>query len=226
MIDYTKPQRFVHGLLVSSLAALLLWAAEPWEKKPYTEWTQDEVAEILLRSPWARLVNTGASSSVLVNLPALSGPGIDVRIPDIFVVQWISALTVRQAKFRVAEWQGSVDEKEAAAAGLLTSPAEHMIVVYVPSTLTFRGLNEAKVRESAYLRLKRSNHKISSSSVQLVERDSRLVYAEFRFPRQIAGVPAIPGDEQKLTFSCDLSKRRVSADFDLRKMVRDGKPDL
>lgn len=43
--------------MVSLLPALLVLAAEFWEAKPYTKWTEQEVARVLVDSPWAKEVH-------------------------------------------------------------------------------------------------------------------------------------------------------------------------
>ncbi len=42
------------GLLTG---AVLLFAADFWEKKPYTEWTEKEARRVVTDSPWARNAN-------------------------------------------------------------------------------------------------------------------------------------------------------------------------
>jgi hypothetical protein len=44
------------ALLVSLIVVGLAWAGgDPWKTKPYQQWTQDDIRQILNDSPWARL---------------------------------------------------------------------------------------------------------------------------------------------------------------------------
>lgn len=219
-------KRVVRSLVVPLLVAVLLWAGEPWKDKPYTEWTQQEAQEILLRSPWARQL--WIQSSGTEPFHDHGGPGrppIEFPVPDMFVVQWASALTIRQATFRLAQLQGREEQQEAMQV-LSSSPAEHKVRVSGPFMRILRGVSEADVQQSAYLKLKHSKEKVAASSAHFVKVNSQPIGVEFAFPRQVDGKPSIPLDEQKLTFFCDLGKVRIGEDFNLRKMVRDGKPDL
>ena len=41
-------------------AAVCLFAADPWQAKPYTEWTEKDIQKILTNSPWARAVSVSS----------------------------------------------------------------------------------------------------------------------------------------------------------------------
>lgn len=44
----------------------VLWAKEPWEAKPYTDWTPEEVIRVLSKSPWVKtfVLVRGSSSGI------------------------------------------------------------------------------------------------------------------------------------------------------------------
>ena len=46
------------------------------------------------------------------------------------------------------------------------------------------------------------------------------------FPREVDSRPVIEPDEKKVRFYCKAGNLETTKDFDLRKMVHDGKPDL
>ncbi|MEE9234132.1 MAG: hypothetical protein V3U28_01665, partial [Candidatus Acidoferrales bacterium] len=49
----------------------------------------------------------------------------------------------------------------------------------------------------------------------------------FFFPRELDGEPVIGPDEKKVKFVWEWGEdKKIEVDFDLRKMVRDGQPDL
>jgi|SRR5579871_1417748 len=55
------------AILLAFPAALTLWAAEVWQTKPYTDWTDKDIQKIMSDSPWAKKLS--------VALPMSGGPG-------------------------------------------------------------------------------------------------------------------------------------------------------
>ena len=49
-----------------ALGAATLWAADPWEKKDFTQWGEKEIRKVLTDSPWSQSTNvkTGYLPSV------------------------------------------------------------------------------------------------------------------------------------------------------------------
>ena len=50
------------------LSTILLGAEEPWQEKPFTKWSRQEVEQVLRDSPWAR-----KAELIAANLPRLTG---------------------------------------------------------------------------------------------------------------------------------------------------------
>jgi hypothetical protein len=74
MLPSFKPMRKLTAILL----AFCLYAADPWQSKPFTEWSDKDVNKLLTKSPWAREV------SVELNGPAAAladGGGRD-RVGD------------------------------------------------------------------------------------------------------------------------------------------------
>lgn len=233
---------FVRSLLAALLCATLLWAGDPWKDKPYTEWTEKEVRKVFQDSPWARPVATLVIQEQVVAVPRVGGAGppmpMDVdslgttvsssdRVKSFVIVQWASSRTIREAIVRQHQLQGRYNEEQAKQF-LSASPAGHVLLLFGPDIKRFEEVSEDAMRDSAHLKLKRSKKKISPSSVRVVRRGSELAVVEFRFPRQVDGQPTIEANEKKVTFSFPKRERgnALTTDFDLRKMMRDGKPDL
>ena len=42
---------------ILALGAATLWAADPWEKKDFTQWGEKEIRKVLTDSPWSQSVN-------------------------------------------------------------------------------------------------------------------------------------------------------------------------
>lgn len=201
-------------LLGVALAAAALWAAEPWEEKPYTEWTGKECEKVFQNSPWVHRVNL--RSGVVVTGASMN-----------LVVEWVSAATVQQAIARQLQLKGKMNEAEVAR--LLSAPRPHFVIgVYGPGlgVSSLQKLSEDVARESTYLELPQSKRKVHPTTVRLIRQGTQLVAMEFSFPRQVEGKPLITSGERKATFDCLVGEFSISTEFDLRKMVRNGEPDL
>lgn len=226
------------SLLALLLVAVFLWAGEPWKDKPYTEWTKQDVEKVLGDSPWARPIfslgetrlatvkeeleerrdpNTGQTVYVPVQRPV---PGsTDTRL--LCVVSWWSSLTIRQA----------IAQRYTLTAGakvqdLLAMQPEHYALVMSPGVHLFSPLSVedvlAAVRSSAYLQPARSKRKIQPARVEVAQPWDLVFY----FPRTLDGDQVIRPGEQNVKFVCPTPAAKIEVKFDLRKMVRDGKPDL
>ena len=216
------------GILFS---VLFLWAGEPWKEKPYSEWTAKEVQRLFEDSPWARPVATAYESSEIVAVVSGQSPetGTPVarteKVKSFVIVQWASAQTIREGIVRARQLQGTYSQ-QGTAEFLSQSPPDHVVVVFGPDVKKFEGISEDTLRQSAYLKIKESNQKIPAASARVVRSGPDLSAAEFHFPREVDRKPAIRPNDKKAIFSCPFGRNSISATFDLRKMVRDGKPDL
>ncbi|MCI0657173.1 MAG: hypothetical protein L0170_08895 [Acidobacteria bacterium] len=205
--------------MATLLCASLLYAQKAWEKKPYTEWTQREVSQVLQESPWAR--SALLQGYILVETPAQAAGGPRV------VARWESSLTARQALVRREELAGRA-KGEAAAEYLATTPPNYVLVLFGPplASRSFQQLTEEVVRDSTYLELQSSKQKIKPVAVRLHRQGVELSALEFHFPREIEGKPLLGPEQKKVGFYCGMGPAWFSTEFDLTKMVRDGKPDL
>lgn len=214
-----KNRAIVFTFLAGLLFASALWAKKPWEKKPHTEWTKQEVAQVLSNSPWARSVIF--QGNLVLGEEAGGMPPGAPRL----IVRWESALTVRQALVQQQELQGN-PTGGAGKQFLSTVPPHYVIVMFGPPLSSFNHLTEEVVAESTYLELAGSGKKIEALRALLIRQGRNLVAIEFRFPRQVEGKPAIGPGTKKVAFYCSLTTGFVSAEFDLAKMLRDAQPDL
>ncbi len=212
----------------------LLWAAEPWREKPYTEWTQKDVEKVAQDSPWAHYVDVlGASGpgegaiarsevSGTKPLSDTAGPQSSAR----YLVQWASALTLRQARVRSTQLAGRENAEESAAI-LAATPPYYIVAVVGPNLSAFEEMKEEGTKAASYLELKASKKRISPDAAQFIRQNERLVQVIIFFPREAEGTPTIAESETKVEFHCRAGKSDIETAFDLRKMVtRDGKPDL
>ncbi len=235
------------GTLVVLLGSGVVWAGKPWKEKPWTEWTEKEVKIVLNDSPWVRSWSDWRGRPVISaedgsitrdsSLPSrIASRGAE------FTSRWVSSLTLREARVRWRQLQGNIDDKEAAEI-LSQTPGEHIIEVMVMGLLqdrtthldlaVFENLTEQAKKQSAKLRFWQSKQTIHPTRVEILlpYDDMRIMVASFYFPRELAGNPVIGPGEKKVTFSwiLDYNIPTISVlqtKFDLRKMTRDGKPDL
>ncbi|HXE75400.1 MAG TPA: hypothetical protein VNN18_07180 [Candidatus Xenobia bacterium] len=220
--------------LLVLLCVGLLWAAEPWKDKPYTEWTQKEVERVVQDSPWARLIEvlgTSGPGEGAIARSEVSGtkPMSDTAGPQVqarYLVQWASALTMRQAQVRSAQLAGREDPENSKAM-LAAAPPSYILSVLGSNMTGFEEIKEEGTKAAAYLELKSSKMRVTPDQVQFFRPGGRLAQVFIFFPREAEGKPVIPATENKVEFHCRVGKNEIEATFDLRKMVtRDGKPDL
>jgi hypothetical protein len=67
-----------------------LWAADFWDSKPFTDWSDKEVRRVMTNSPWARQTNTAMTNArpslPPADSPASGFPGADgslIRVPNL-----------------------------------------------------------------------------------------------------------------------------------------------
>lgn len=229
---------------------VLLCAGEPWTQKPYTQWTPEEIDRVLRKSPWAREVthvtfrtreridptsvgahNPGQATTVYTD----AGPVV-IRDPDVPVaptvstdsvrsswgrslVLWYSSVTIREAVVRLNLLRGSITEDQAKRL-MSWKPKHHALMVSGEAALVLRGISDAQIMNSVSLWLKRTRQRIAPVLMQ--RGDSEIL---LYFPRELEGKPLISPEEDKAEFQCKAGIQ-FKVTFDLRKMARQGQPDL
>ncbi len=147
-------------------------------------------------------------------------------------VIWASSLTLRQATVRMGQLRGVAAQGDPEQY-LSEQPADHEIVVtetpWAESKMAkadlFSELKEADLQERAYLETVLGGHRTAPRRVQIVPGRS-FSTLRFYFPRVLDGKPLIPPDQGSIRFFCKTKRGDLKAEFNLRMMVRDGKPDL
>ncbi len=239
----------VGGTLLVLLSGSFVWAGGPWKEKPWTEWTEKDLKKVLQDSPWCKTVvmtvtvvpgNIFTSEKAIYSTPRTNEPDVPVQVGTRTggvataaihstlksQIQWASSLTIRQAISRKGQLARSMTNEEASQS-LALQPQELNIVVKGPhvSHMLHRmeGLTEDSFRKAVYLKLKSSKQQIHT--VDVIYDISRQT-ASFYFPRESQGKPVISPNEKTVEFHWVSPKKKIKTTFDLRKMVRDGKPDL
>ena len=137
-------------------------------------------------------------------------------------VAWYSSLTVRQAIARSIEMSG----RKTNASELLSRQPDHYVIALNGGEAASRlsDLPVEELRKSASLQPRGSRQKVLPEKVLFLPKNApREVH--FLFPRTLGGKPVIAPDETKVEFRCERGLK-FKVTFDLREMVRNGKPDL
>jgi len=228
--------RTIRFILAVTLCSALLMAGEPWKSKNYTQWTKDDVTQILEDSPWAASVRvqptwTSSSNPLLDSSPTrdrniFSAPAArkdtteDPRLSGVvFHIVWQSSRTVRQAQARSVVLAGK-GKPEEAEKYVNQQPADYEVAIDGEDMTPFRNTEPAELRAGTALTPKSSKRPIAPTRVVLIP-DARgyLGMAIFTFPKTEGGQPTIPPGEKRVEFTCKLAKNVLRANFDLTKMM-------
>jgi len=222
-------RRDVLMLSVAAMPLVASPASEFWNQKKPEDWTDDEIKELLTKSPWAKEASVsvfgGAGGSLLnrdgamnesgnlsstgrqrarKNQTTQSGDAPDLRYKSI--VRWESALPVREAK-KSKSTEGVADFYILALVGDLA--------------LADPDADEAQ-RESRldmmkqYTKLERHGGAIPLANVELVKKVGTLFY----FPR------AEPIKDGQVTFTTKMGPVEVKCKFTVKDMMYRGKLEL
>lgn len=235
-------RRFAFSLAVVTVAALCVFAADPWKSKPFDQWTAAEVRKILNDSPWAKPAH-------VPNYPYLNGdkPEAGVRLevgkvptdslapaedagtlarkPDTnVVVRWNSSQTVRHALYRDAILRG-VPQAEAAERFLNSAPDSIEFAMIGSASLLPPSEPNSLVPET-YLQLMPSGRKVPALAASVAEPiDSHGTHGyTFEFPRKTSdGSATISHETARVVFVCRMGVRVFRAEFKTSEMIaRDG----
>jgi hypothetical protein len=236
-------------MLLVLLGSGVLWAGHPWKDKPWTEWTEEDVQEVLTKSPWIRNAKLYAGARrVVVDLSGDPNERVLYINPELppthrrtherrqyrdVSVHWLSSVTVQQALARHRQLTGSISLQEAQQEVNQLHPSDKEYLISVLNALRWEkpfsmvlSPTQSEALE-VYLQPKRSGQRVLPTWV-----GGNGLQTVFRFPRELDGKPSIEPQETKVEFSCcgvriaDGKRKSLKVTFDLRKMVRDGKPDL
>lgn len=230
----------------------IAWAGgDPWKTKPFEQWNENDIRQILHDSPWARVEYVpvewkagGGGKSEMGRAPggtvsAAQGPAggaADVGqqamgTPEgqaAFYVRWNSSRTTREALVRDAVLSGQMKEDEATK--YLSAPiVNYEVVVIGPDMSPFGSISEDDLKARAYLRGKQSKVKVNATSVQISRSTNgrQVAAVMFSFPRKTAdGKDVAAPDEKGLQFGCNIKNLDLNTTFDPRKMADQKGPDF
>lgn len=239
-------------LALAILAGSVLYAADPWNAKPPKDWTQKDVEKITTKSPWAQ--RTDMSISSVYERKLVYRDGDSTRPDDVIpvtnrygevvgykpaapqaesssihipcLIQWGSARIMRQADIRASVLEGLMAEEDAEQISVIPYDENYEIRVQAPGLLLMAlGENAREWREAAHLKLKSTKEEIQPADLR-VRGQGDSVELTYVFPRERDGRPLIGPGEEKVEFFLVSKNDKAKVTFDLRKMIRDGAPDL
>jgi hypothetical protein len=217
------------GVLLALFAGIsALAGSDPWEGKPYAQWTEQDVAVVLQTSPWVKTVTAvgawrpmGSHAALPIGQdPHVGTAQADSAIhptgPQMYNILWGSARTVRAATMRRAVLRGTMKQEELEK-GIAHVPGEYMILVKAQDMTIFQQRGETAFMNATFLQAKKSKQKILPSHVAFIRSaDQTVTGAVFYFPKKEA---AISSEEKEIDFYLQIGESKLLTSFDLRKMV-------
>lgn len=138
-----------------------------------------------------------------------------------FVARWVSARVMRQAQARQAVLNGK--SLEEATKSLAAQPEAYQIVLIGSDLRSFARTDEAALKQSTYLELKKTHEKLTPTRVQIMKAgngNGMPAAVLFEFARKSAsGEPAIGSDEKNADFVTMAGTNKLKFGFDFSKMA-------
>lgn len=231
------------------LLAVMAWAGDVWKDKPYDQWSEKDVLDVLQFSPWAKAnvsaagawrplgtaPTTGSSAAAIAgtnmdnsnnSAGSLSGEtgGLEKNADAVqqpYNVYWWSSRTIRKAFVRYSVLKGRLKPEDAPK--MVDQPIEdYQVLVQGQNMHLFQQRGEKAFQDAAYLEMKGSKAKIPPSQVafQLGPDGKTVSGVVFHFPKTAKnGDPAIASNEQQVYFYLRIGGSMLRTYFEPKKMV-------
>jgi hypothetical protein len=209
------------------MLSLLLWAADAWKTKNYTEWSEADANQVLNRSPWANTESVATGFSGIpeheteavgsVSRPSGLGGADDMNSIN-YTVAWYSSAPVRQAHARLASLKGKATEDQLKQ---FLEPVADVCLITVAggNRKPFIEANKEKLLKKTYLQVK-GKEKIYATEFAAPTATSRL--AVFQFPRTVNGAPIFVEADKDVEFVTDVGAFKIRSHFTPQKMIFNG----
>ena len=223
--------------------ATMLLGANFWDKKPFGEWKDNETRHMLQDSPWAHSVNVAIGHGTIAPDPGEDsdrrslgnggvgqgggrGPGGGGGVLDgselagpavSMVVQWTSALPVKQALIRSSMVEGEALSEESKQ--FLDRKEEYYVVavVGVPARMAQLSQGTDRFVESSRLERGKGSEPLKPERVEgRAEQNSVTLY--YFFPR----TDPITIEDTNVQFVFKLTNVEIKQRFKLKDMMFDG----
>ena len=154
------------GVWLLAGTALVGVAADFWEHKDFTTWSDQEVEEMLTDSPWAKQVGSRVG-------------GGDAKV----TIAWSTALPIRQATVRQAVGLDGQIPSESQQELEMDPPFYGVTLSGLPPTLRWLATTVPAIEAGTMLK-RRDKAPIVVNSVRVFQnKQSQLISLEFQFPR-------------------------------------------
>lgn len=233
---------------VLTLLALCVWGAAAnaqgvWEKKDWKQWSKNDCQKILEDSPWAQKWENNVPVQTQFGRPT-GGTGRETEQSVYYIIQLRSALPIRQAFIRKAQFENNYDKLGAdqkkqfddSAERFLARKYEDVILVHViyGSNISmyakemkriWQGYPEDAPPTDTSLVL---SNGVRLKPLKIISAPGGGMEFELVFPRQVQGEPVVTPDTKFLGVEFphpDLSKINVETTISLGKAVQDSTTD-
>ena len=226
--------------------SVLAWAGgDPWKSKPFQQWNQKDVQQILQESPWAKPNISASGAWRPLGQSTTAGEGAySTRSSTVadggaektrdamsgaqsYSAYWWSSRTIRAASCRQAVLQGAMTEADAEKL-VAQMPDEYEIRVRGNNMSIFQERGEKAFEDAGWLELKKSKTKLTPSHVTFErDPDEKVISATFYFPKKDkAGNPTIVSDEKEMDFFLKVGDAKLITYFEPKKMMDSQGQDL
>jgi hypothetical protein len=229
-------KRVVPVVVLSLIFVNLALAADFWNSKPYSKWSNDDVERMRTDSPWAHTttLRTGTLSGRGSNPNAVNDSAIEPRIT--YAVAIRSALPVRQANVRLRALTDKYDKMDPAAKQAFDAKWNAYLDANFPDTIVIGVIYQSNVpgidvQLSTYFQ-RQTLEDMKSTSALILPDGKRLPPTAFvagahemqiGFPRP-ADLP--PGSSFTIEFKHpdmpDQPSRQIASKFSLKSMLFNG----
>ena len=194
---------------VVCLGNLAAVAADFWEKKKYTQWSEKECQKLLTDSPWTEKwiyreivlsSDLAASGAPLGSAPGptdgpppvqtgtVSGPGSGGGAQVMYGGQLRSAWPIRQALVRSAELRAGYDKLPAEQRQVLDQQANNFLAARFTDTIviyvTYFSARERDAQEMERYWRAQSTESLEESAILTTQPDRRVAVMDFVLPRE------------------------------------------
>ncbi len=232
------------------------FAQGPWAKKDWKQWSKDDCKKILEDSPWARRwAHSEAKMANFATRPdaqgrggsGTEGVGSESELTIYYIVQFRSALPIRQAVVRQAQIENKYDRMESKqreavdkqTEGFLNRKFDDIIVVHVMYGSNVQEYNrdlatfwqthypEGTVPQEAFLDGPKGQ---KITPLRLLSPKGGAQEFELIFPRLVNGEPLVSPSDKTVGIEfvaptiAKIAGERVFVEFKLDRMTLDGRP--
>ncbi len=229
-----------HGsIAIVWLAACAVLAADFWDEKEFTDWSDRDVQRMMTNSPWAKRITVvfpRAPQTALNDRTPVAGgiggvggggrggrgfggaDGFGPTRQSRLIVQWRSALPMRQAivRGRIGE-EGALDPP---GRQLLAQRPSGYFIVVAGLPRPFAGLDRAALTAGA--RLERPGKRPILPIEAAAEPEGNGAVILYLFPRG----DAITLADEEVEFVTELAEATIERTFELEEMVFNGRLEL